>query len=163
MINRQSAASGLACAVLLSSALLAAGQGIPRGGGRPAPGAAAQVDLPIFECPKCSKKIDAPADAPPTKCPHCSAKIKATKVDGGYDLQWIETEENPYKKPLIIGGAVLAVLGIIGMILKRTLFAAPPPKKKKKQRRERDDDEDDEEDDEDDRPRRKPRRRDIDD
>ncbi len=172
MLLRRFALSAIALALLavfVTEAAAQRGRQAPRGEeGSPPPIVDASA-LIEYTCPNCNKEIASSDGQPPTSCPHCNVKITAeSDGNGGYNLTAIEVSDNKWKKPLMYGGGALLVLGLIGMVLKYTVFAAPPPKKKKKKRR--DDDDADEhprkkkrpvvemDDEDDDRPRRrKPR------
>jgi ribosomal protein S27E len=97
----------------------------------------------VSDCPNCKANVDYQSVDKSVTCPKCGKVLTVTA--SGLELN--EVSENKWKKPLLIGGGVLLALGLLGMVLKKTVMAAPPPKKKKKKRRDEDED--------DDRPRKK--------
>jgi predicted nucleic acid-binding Zn-ribbon protein len=131
----------------------------------PPPGEA--FDVP---CPYCGKKYEVRDTQSTATCPHCKKNSTVQKSGDELALKGSDESENKWKKPLLIGGGVLLVLGVIGSIVRRTMLA-PPPKKKKK--RPTDDDDDDRprkkkrpaviEDDDDNRPKPKKKPRVVDD
>ncbi|CAN5255902.1 hypothetical protein BH11PLA2_BH11PLA2_11000 [soil metagenome] len=102
-------------------------------------------------CPNCSQKLEVRDTMTTITCTKCGKELKVKKNGGDITLELNESSENKWKKPLLIGGGVLLVLGLIGVVLKQTVLAPAPVKKKKKKKRPVD------EDDEDDRPRKKKR------